>query len=184
VNGKDYIMNRIRLSQERQAELDHERHKAEIRAQSNALIWNGTAEELTAAIVNWYESGKISAWDLQDALRKASIHFVRPEGMPAIQLSPPLSPAGIPSQRFLPLDSDCRVVVLDETQYSLSVYESKIIAVLYSAHKQGRKSVAIDEIRKGLGINSGKMSNWFRGANRPLKKIILHIGKQHYRLDF
>jgi lambda repressor-like predicted transcriptional regulator len=69
---------------ERQRELEHERQLAAIRAQSHAFVWTGTAEELIATITKWYESGRIVAESLQDALQKAAIHFLRPDGTPAM----------------------------------------------------------------------------------------------------
>lgn len=69
---------------ERESELEHERRLAEIRTQSHALVWTGTPEELTATITHWVEAGWIVAADLPEALRKASLHFVRPDGVPII----------------------------------------------------------------------------------------------------
>jgi lambda repressor-like predicted transcriptional regulator len=77
-------MAHLLRDQERRSELDHERRKAEIRAESYALIWKGSPEELTATITRWFESGYIDAYDLDDALHKASIHFVRHDGSPAL----------------------------------------------------------------------------------------------------
>ena len=65
-------------------ELDHEREKAKIRAQSHALVWRGTPEELSATIVRWHEMGWLEAESREEALNKASIHFVRSDGTPAI----------------------------------------------------------------------------------------------------
>jgi hypothetical protein len=64
----------------RERELEHERQLAAIRAQSHALVWTGTTEELIATITKWYQSGMMVAESLQDALQKASTHFVRPDG--------------------------------------------------------------------------------------------------------
>jgi len=85
--------------------------------------------------------------------------------------------------RFRPLDENYRIVELDGRQYDLTSYESTIIRTLHKAHVEKRGSVAIDDILRALRVSSGKMSNWFRGKNKPLKKIILHTGRQHYRLD-
>jgi lambda repressor-like predicted transcriptional regulator len=65
-------------------ELDHERELARIRTESHALVWTGTTEELTATITRWYQSGWITAASLEAALQKTSIHFIKPDGSPAI----------------------------------------------------------------------------------------------------
>jgi phage antirepressor YoqD-like protein len=74
------------------------------------------------------------------------------------------------------------VVELDGQSYDLTPYESKILRLLHKAHLEKRGSVGIGEICAALEIKSGKMSDWFR-KTKPLKKIILHTGRQHYRLD-
>jgi DNA-binding CsgD family transcriptional regulator len=74
------VSERLARDAERQRELEHERRLAAIRAQSRALVWTGTAEELIATITKWYQSGRIVAESIQDALQKASIHFLSPEG--------------------------------------------------------------------------------------------------------
>ncbi len=84
------IMEEMRLSQVREGEKDHERALALIRAQSHALVWRGTEEELSGAIIRWFELGLLEAESRNEALRKAAIHFVRPDGSPAIS---PLRPA-------------------------------------------------------------------------------------------
>jgi lambda repressor-like predicted transcriptional regulator len=66
-------------------ELDHQRELASIRAQSHALIWTGTVEELTKTISRWYEAGWLTAESPQDALQKAAIHFVDTNGKPIIK---------------------------------------------------------------------------------------------------
>ena len=73
-----------RRDRERDADLELEREKAEIRAQSHALIWKGSPEELTATITRWFEAGYLDAYSLDDALHKASIHFVRHDGGSAL----------------------------------------------------------------------------------------------------
>lgn len=88
-NPKNYIWEQIHRDQERRAEIWHERELAEIRTQSHALVWTGTTEELTQTIIRWYDSGWIVAGSLGEALRKTSIHFVRPDGLPAIQIPLP-----------------------------------------------------------------------------------------------
>jgi hypothetical protein len=71
--------------QREQQELDHARELATIRAQSHALTWTGTPEELIETITRWYESGWVLAESLQDALQKAAIHFVDTAGKPIIK---------------------------------------------------------------------------------------------------
>lgn len=97
------MSQRLARDAERQRELEHERRLATIRAQSHALVWTGTAEELTAAITKWYESGSIIAESLDDALQKASIHFLSPDGtlviLPSVKASatpesPPMTAEG------------------------------------------------------------------------------------------
>jgi lambda repressor-like predicted transcriptional regulator len=73
-----------RKGAERRAEIAHERELAVIRAQSHALIWVGSTEEMRATIARWYELGWIVAESLQDAFQKASIHFRRPDGASVI----------------------------------------------------------------------------------------------------
>jgi lambda repressor-like predicted transcriptional regulator len=97
VYSKDDIMAQLRRNSERSAELDLERQKALIRAESHTLVWKGSPEELTATITRWFESGYIDAYNLEDALHKASIHFVRHDGSPAL-----LFPAVVPQSSQAP----------------------------------------------------------------------------------
>jgi hypothetical protein len=91
-------------------------------------------------------------------------------------------PHTTPQERFQPKNDDYQVVELDGQSYDLTPYESKILRLLHKAHLEKRGSVGIGEIKAALAINSGKMSDWFR-KKKPLKKIILHTGRQHYRLE-
>src|SRR6266581_1472827 len=70
-----------------QAELERERELAAIRAQSYALVWTGTAEQLTEAIGTWYQAGLLVAENIQDALQKAAIHFVGIDGTLVLKLA-------------------------------------------------------------------------------------------------
>ncbi len=79
-NLKNDLMERLARDSERRAERDHERELAAIRAESRALVWTGTQEEFVEAILKWYEAGCIHALNPTDALMKASLHFVRPDG--------------------------------------------------------------------------------------------------------
>jgi len=84
-----------RKGAERRAEIAHERELALIRTESHALVWTGTAGDLTATITKWFEAGWIVAESLQDALQKASLHFRKPDGTAAIV--PVALPAATPS---------------------------------------------------------------------------------------
>jgi hypothetical protein len=86
------------------------------------------------------------------------------------------------SERFKPLDENYQVVELDGRTYNLTPYESKILRLLHKAYLDKRGDVGIGEIQATLEIKSGKMSDWFR-KKKFLKKIILHTGRQHYRLN-
>ncbi len=77
---KSDLMSQISRDFERHEELRHERELASIRAESRALVWTGAQEEFVESILKWYESGCIAALDATDALKKASLHFVRPDG--------------------------------------------------------------------------------------------------------
>jgi lambda repressor-like predicted transcriptional regulator len=78
--GKEGVAQRRRA-----AELEHECELVKIRRESHALIWTGTAEELTETIRRWYESGWLLAESSQDAFQKAAIHFVDTAGKPIIK---------------------------------------------------------------------------------------------------
>ena len=105
------IWKRLQRNMERQNELDHARRLSAIRAQSHALIWAGSRAELVALVSGWYQSGLIVAASVEDALDKAAIHFVKPDGAlvlrsaAAIQQTASTAPsAATPRQAFvLPL---------------------------------------------------------------------------------
>jgi hypothetical protein len=75
---------------EREAEVEHERLLAAIRAQPHTLTWKGTAEELRATITGLYVSGQIEAVSLEDALQRAALHFVIPATLSTPASSGPL----------------------------------------------------------------------------------------------
>jgi hypothetical protein len=83
----DFILSKA--GQREQEQLEHERKLAAIRAQSHALTWMGTAEELTDTIKTWYESGWLTAESFQDAIQRASIHFAKPDGTPVLKPANP-----------------------------------------------------------------------------------------------
>jgi len=83
-NHLKQAMERMSQRLARESELEHERRLAAVRAQSHALVWTGTPDDLIAIITEWYQSGRIVAESLQDALQKAAIHFLSPDGTPVI----------------------------------------------------------------------------------------------------
>jgi len=87
---------------ERQADIDAERQKALIRTQSQALVWTGPSEDLTTTIRRWFESGWLPGATIDEALRLASIHFVKPDGMPVIQFE------AVPAAAPTPADWNAR----------------------------------------------------------------------------
>jgi len=179
----DDIIERFRQDAERRRELEHETKLAEIRARSYALIWTGPKEDLVEAITTFYKAGWIQAADLADALRKAAFHFVGPDGRPVIEVPETLEPGITP--RFKPLDNNYQTIEFDGKEYPLTSTQSTVIRVLHKAHVEKRTSVGIKEIQKALGTNTGKMSDWFRGKNKPLweKLIVRAASRNHYRLD-
>jgi DNA-binding CsgD family transcriptional regulator len=97
------MSRRLAREAEQQRELEHERRLAAIRAQSHALVWTGTPDDLIAILTEWYRSGRIVAESLEDALQKASIHFLNPDGtlviLPSLKVSAtPESPSSKTSE--------------------------------------------------------------------------------------
>jgi hypothetical protein len=170
--------------EERQRQIEHERELAKIRTESHALVWTGTAEELTETIRRWYESGYLKAESLRDALQKAAIHFAKPDGTPVLKPAS-IAPEAPDSARFKPLDDSYQVIEFDGRQYELTPTQSTVIRVLHKAHLEKRSSVGIAEIQKALHVSSGKMSAWFRKKNKALYEtlIVQTATRQHYRLD-
>ena len=160
--GKDDIMTQIRRHQERDGELAHERRKAEIRAQSHALVWKGTSAELIATITRWYKSGWIEAESVQDALGRASIHFVDSQGnavtlppLPAVPLPPPDPSASNPREAFvLPLLDNKGWSVLDWANESGVAYHTAA-DYLSGTTKPYRSSRA--KLAKPLGITANQL---------------------------
>lgn len=79
------FLRKIEREARQAEELAHEERLAAIRARSRALIWTGPENELIEAISRFYDSGWISATTLDDALEKAAVHFVKPDGKPVIK---------------------------------------------------------------------------------------------------
>jgi hypothetical protein len=177
------LMGQISRDLERQAELSHERQLAAIRKESHALVWTGTPKELTTTIARWYESGWIFADSLQDALRKAGIHFVRPDGMPVIKPSvsakePETIEAFSPSPTYQKL-------IFRGKEYDLThhIYAPVILKVLHESLNKGESGMTTNQIRKSAKLsNNGKMYDWFRGTGL-WKHLVIVIGKDMYRLD-
>jgi hypothetical protein len=163
----------------------HEDGLARTRAQSHALTWTGTAEELTDTIKLWYESGWLTAESLQDALQRASIHFAKPDGTPVLKPTN-IAPEARQSSRLRALDESYQVIEFDGRQYELTPTQSTVIRVLHKAHLEKHGSVGIGAIHKALHINSGKMSGWFRDKNNKNlygTLIVQTASRNHYRLD-
>jgi hypothetical protein len=180
----DSILERLQRDSERRAELEHQRQVALIRLQSHALTWTGTQEELVTTVTKWYEAGWLVSPTLHDALQLAAYHFLRPDGsaviLPQGATAPPRS-----SKRFKPLEVGCRVIEFNGRQYSLTSIQASVVSCLLKAHQEKRSSVAVEEIYKSMQVNSGKMSQWFRGKNESLygQLIVQTSSRKHYRLD-
>ena len=91
------------------------------------------------------------------------------------------------SVRFRTLDKYYQVIVFDNREYELKPIQSTVIRVLHKAYLEKRGSVGIKEIQTALGINSGKMSGWFRDKKNKYLYGTLIVQKtgsrNHYRLD-
>ncbi len=94
---------------------------------------------------------------------------------------------GKDNARFRPLDDNYQTIEFEGREYALTPTQSTIVRTLHKAHLGKRQSVGIKEIQKALGVNSGKMSGWFRGKNNKHlygKLIVQQTGSRiHYRLD-
>ena len=165
----------------RQEELEHERQLAAIRTQSHALIWTGTAEELTETIRRWYESGYLRAENLQDALQKAAIHFVKPDGTAVIKLP---APAQETSEIFSASPTYQKLTFRGK-DYELTghKYAPVILKVLHEALKRGEPGLTINQVRKKANLpHNGSMYDWFRGTGL-WKTLVVTVGRDLYRLD-
>jgi hypothetical protein len=169
---------------ERNQQLIHEEKLALIRTQSHALVWTGPADELRTIISRWYEAGWIISDSIEQALQKASIHFVKPDGSPVLKPAE-IALQSVASSKFKSLDESYQVIEFDGRQYELTPTQSTIIRVLHASHVEKKGSVGIKEIQKALQVNSGKMSGWFRRKNKDLYDtlIVQTSTRQHYRLD-
>jgi len=168
---------------ERQAELEHERQLATIRAQSYALIWTGSPDELTATLTRWFESGWIVAPSLHDALQHASIHFSDPNGMPIIRPSLPQLPESEAATIFVPSPNYQKLTFRGE-DYDLTnhSYAPLILKVLHESFNNGELGMTTSLIRKKAKLpHNGKMYDWFRDTGL-WKHLVIKVGKDMYRL--
>lgn len=177
------IQGHIERDQERSEELEHERKLAAIRTESHALVWTGTADELTATITKWYESSRIIAPSLLEALQSVSIHFIKPDGTPVLR---PLSPAATPDDTaiFSPSPTYQQIIFrgkeFDLTQYR---HAPRILKVLHESINHGDTGMTTKQIREKAKLpHNGKMYDWFRGTGL-WKHLVISIGKDLYRLD-
>ena len=162
INPKHRLFEMLRRNRERQDELDLERQKAEIRAQSHALIWEGTSAELIATITRWYKSGWIEAESVQDALERASIHFVDPQGnsvthppILAVQLPSPDPSSSNQREAFiLPLLDNKGWSILDWANEANVSYHTAA-DYLSGAKKSYRSSRA--KLAKALGLTANQL---------------------------
>jgi len=162
LNPKERLFEMLHRDRERRGELDLERQKAEIRAQSHALVWKGPPAELVSTITRWYKSGWIEAESIQDALERASIHFVDSQGnavthppIAAIQLPPADSSASNPREAFvLPLLDNKGWSILEWANEARVAYHTAA-DYLSGATKPYRSSRA--KLAKALGLTANQL---------------------------
>lgn len=91
------------------------------------------------------------------------------------------------SSRFKLLDKHYQVIRFDNCEYELKPIQSTVIRVLHKAYVENRGSVGIKEIQAAIGVNSGKMSGWFRDKKNKYLYGTLIVQKagsrNHYRID-
>ena len=168
---------------ERESELTHERHLAKIRAQSHALVWTGTTEELTGTVKRWFEAGWIAAESLQDALHLASIHFRKPDGTPAIQLFAPS--LGQSDSTVFSASPTYQKIVFRGKEYDLSghTHAPRILKVLHESLNSGEWGMTTSQIRTKAKLpHNGKMYDWFKKTGL-WNNLVVRVGKDQYRLD-
>ena len=162
LSTKEQIFELMRRNRDRQDELDLERQKAEIRAQSHALVWKGSPAELVSTITRWYKSGWIEAESVQDALERASIHFVDPQGnavthppILAVQL-PSLDPsASNPREAFiLPLLDNKGWSILDWANEANVSYHT---AADYLSGTKNPYRSSRSKLAKALGLTANQL---------------------------
>jgi hypothetical protein len=121
------------------------------------------------------------AESVQDALQKASIHFVKPDGTSAIKFAAPSLNEGdvfSPSPTYQKLTF--RGVEYDLTQFR---YAPRIVKALHESIKKGEHGLTTKQIRKSAGLpNNGRMYDWFRRTGL-WKNLVIAVGPDLYRLD-
>ena len=164
------------------AESLHEYNLARIRAQSHALVWTGSAEELTETIRRWYESGWLLAASLQDALQKAAIHFVDADGKLVIKPSAPTVSRN--ASVIFSASPTYQTLTFRGKEYDLTghKYAADILKVLHQSAMKGEPGLTIGQIRKQADLpHNGTMYDWFRGTG--LWKTLIVKSRDLYCLD-
>lgn len=166
----------------REEEVEHERQLAMIRAESHALVWYGTTEELVTTITRWYENGWIIADGVQSALEKASVHFRKPDGAPVIKtFIPPRVHTGTFSA-----SASYQKVTFGGKEYNLAQHRHApaVLKALHESLTKGESGLTTTQIRERAKLprNGGKMYDWFRGTGL-WKTLVVSVGRDRYRLD-
>jgi hypothetical protein len=160
MHGKEGVAQRRRA-----AELQHERELAKIRRESHALIWAGMAEELLETIRRWYEAGWLMAESPQDALQKAAIHFVKPDGTMVIKPSAPTATQD--TSAIFSSSPSYQKLTFRGNEYDLTGHSHApgILKVLHESLKKGEPGLTTKQIRERARLpHNGKMYDWFRGT--------------------
>ena len=121
--------------------------------------------------------------NVHDALRLASVHFLKPDGMPAIRLSA-ITPEAESLEVFSHSPNYQKIVFrgkdFDLTNLS---YAPLVLKELHESHNSGELGLTTSQIRKRAKLpNNGKMYDWFRGTGL-WKHLVINVGKDLYRLD-
>jgi hypothetical protein len=167
----DIMRQMLRLTEtqqrerERKQEIEHEQKLAAIRTQSRALVWTGPADELLNAIKKFYELGWIKADDLNDAIYKASLHFVGPDGKPIInpadmQAAPPPATTNKPKRLSPTINSPKAArkleAYLESNGIGVTEFATKALTTdrtIRSFRKTGRvKRDILENIARAMGV--------------------------------
>jgi hypothetical protein len=98
----------------------------------------------------WKEGIRLlSAESLEQALQKASIHFVKPDGTP-ILIPASVAPHSHAPSRLKPMDENYQIIEFGGRQYELTSTQSTVIRVLHKAHIEKKGSAGIKEIQKAF----------------------------------
>ncbi|HEY6352293.1 MAG TPA: hypothetical protein VI636_23085 [Candidatus Angelobacter sp.] len=133
------------------------------------------------SIKGFYEKGWIQADDLADALREASLHFIKPDGTP-ITSSPAIQQA---SKAIFSASPTYRKVTFRSKEYDLTPYRyaPKIVKALHESIQRGEQGMTVRQIREKAKLtNNGTMCDWFRGTGL-WKTLVVVIGRDLYSLD-